>query len=346
MTQPRKRIIIQKPGSYNTFRFDNTPLEDPGPGEIQVEVKACGVNFADVCVRLGIYAAAKGSYPICPGLEFSGLVKMGGKDSGTYRAGDRVFGVTRFGAYTTAINCPSEHLWHLPENWDSNRGAAFPVAYLTAHYGLHTVGHLRKTDQVLIHSAAGGVGTALLHLLKVNGNTATGVVGRPEKLAMAKKAGAAYVIDKSTEDLWKRAEALSPGGYDMILDANGASTLKESFHHLGPAGRLLVYGFASMLSHSGRKNLIKLIWTYLRTPRFDPFEMTGNNKTVSGFNLIYLFDEVTFFRRIMEKLLSLDKEGHLSPMPVTEFAFEDVVRAHQAIESGNTVGKLVLVVSG
>ena len=201
-----------------------------------------------------------------------------------------------------------------------------------------------ESDKVLVHSAAGGVGTALLHLLKIDGNICVGVVGRSEKISVAKDAGATYTIDKGTQDLWQDAERLSPEGYDVILDANGASTLKESYRHLKPAGRLLIYGFASMFSHSGRKNLAKLIWYYLRTPRFNPFDLTGSNKTVSGFNLIYLFDKVDLFRSIMETLLEWDSAGDIPPIPITAFAFEDVDKAHQAMESGATVGKLVLAV--
>jgi len=342
MPSPRKQIIIEKPGGHRAFRFDDTPLEDPQPEEIQVDVRACGINFADICVRLGLYAAAKGSYPICPGLEFAGTVARTGSNIKDFEPGERVFGASHFGAYTSAINSAAQNLWKLPDTWDFKKGAAFPVAYLTACYALHHVGHLHNSDKVLVHSAAGGVGTALLHLLKINGNIPVGVVGRSEKIAAAEKAGAAFVIDKSRQDLWDKAEVLSPEGYDMILDANGASTLKESYRHLRPTGRLLIYGFASMFSHSGRKNLAKLIWYYFRTPRFNPFDLTGTNKTISGFNLIYLFDRVDLFRNIMDTLLEWDAAGNIPPMPITSFAFEEVARAHQAMESGATVGKLVL----
>ncbi|RLF60919.1 MAG: zinc-binding dehydrogenase, partial [Thermoplasmata archaeon] len=257
--------------------------------------------------------------------------------------GDRVFGVSRFGAYSTVVNTVSDHLWHLPENWDFSRGAAFPVAYLTAYYALHHVGHLHPDDRVLVHSAAGGVGTALLHLLRANGNLSAGVVGRHEKVPYAREAGASLVIDKEKQQLWEAAEQWSPEGYDLILDANGASTLKASYNHLTPGGRLLIYGFASMFSPTGKKNYLKLIWYYFKTHRFNPFHLTGTNRTVSGFNLIYLFDKKTFFREIMERLLRLDRENKLPEMPLKSYPFEEVAAAHKALESGKTVGKLVLL---
>ncbi|MBW1802316.1 MAG: zinc-binding dehydrogenase, partial [Deltaproteobacteria bacterium] len=145
-----------------------------------------------------------------------------------------------------------------------------------------------------------------------------------------------------TEDLWATAKKFSPNGYDLILDANGASTLKNSYRHLSPMGRLVIYGFASMLSRSGKRGLSRLLWTYLRTPRFNPLDMTGSNKTVSGFNLVYLFDRVHLFRQIMDTLLHWNQDGKLPAMPIRSFSFEDVVSAHREIESGKSVGKLVL----
>ncbi|RLB14984.1 MAG: zinc-binding dehydrogenase [Deltaproteobacteria bacterium] len=325
------------------MEIESTPLQDPGSGEIQVQVKACGINFADISVRLGLYAAAKNLYPLCPGLEFSGMVAQTGPGVEEFQPGDRVFGVSRFGAYSTVVNTVSDHLWHLPENWDFSRGAAFPVAYLTAYYALHHVGHLHPDDRVLVHSAAGGVGTALLHLLRANGNLSAGVVGRHEKVPYAREAGASLVIDKEKQQLWEAAEQWSPEGYDLILDANGASTLKASYNHLTPGGRLLIYGFASMFSPTGKKNYLKLMWYYFKTPRFNPFHLTGTNRTVSGFNLIYLFDKKTFFREIMERLLRLDRENKLPEMPLKSYPFEEVAAAHKALESGKTVGKLVLL---
>ena len=295
-------------------------------------------------MRLGLYGAAKGSYPLCPGLEFARLVRGTGGGVDHFAPGEKVLGACRFGGYTTAINSPQEQLWRLPDGWDFHKGASFPVAYLTAYYALHHVGHLGESDHVLVHAAAGGVGQALLHLLKIAGNRSVGVVGRPEKVAAAKKAGATFIIDKSIQDLWRKAKDLGPQGYDLILDPNGASTLRGSYHNLKPAGRLLIYGFASMFSHAGRKNYLKLAWYYLRTPRFNPFDLTRSNKTISGFNLIYLFDRVKLFRNIMDILLRWDSEGKIPDMPITTFPFEDVVSAHKAIESGRSVGKLALLV--
>jgi NADPH:quinone reductase-like Zn-dependent oxidoreductase len=336
--------MIQKPGGYKNLRMDHSPIVSPSRGEAQVEIRVCGINFADTIVRRGLYTAAKGQYPICPGFEFSGVIRAIGNNCDTLQPGDRVFGVSRFGGYSSVINTPAKFLWGLPEHWDFKRGAVFPVVYLTAYYALFHVGKLTKNDTVLVHSAAGGVGTALLHLLKINGNKTVGVVGRPEKVHIAKRSGADAVIDGSCHGLWEIARRFHPEGYDLILDANGTSTLRGSYHHLRPTGRLIIYGFASMLAHKGRVNYFKLLWTYLRMPRFNPLDLTVSNKTIGGFNVVFLFDKVSLFHEIMEELLRLDSKNLFPEMPVKTFPFHDVVMAHKEIESGKSIGKLALMV--
>jgi len=336
-------IIIEKPGCYDRLKIEDYRMEDPDCDSIQVKIMACGVNFADICVRLGIYSAAKNMKSVCPGLEFAGVVKKTGENTRYFKPGDKVFGVCRFGGYSTVINIPENQLWHLPNNWSFAEGATFPVAYLTAFHAMYNVGNIHQGETALVHSAAGGVGMALLQLLKANGNTSVGIVGNADKTAKAQEAGASYIIDKSSVPLWSEADRLQPDGYDIIFDANGISTLKQSYARLKPGGRLIVYGFASMLPYSGRLNKIKLIWDWLRTPRFSPFRLTTENRSVCGLNLIYLFDKVSFFRDNMESLLAKERMGEISVIPVTEFPFSQVAEAHRYMGSGKSVGKIALI---
>jgi NADPH:quinone reductase-like Zn-dependent oxidoreductase len=152
------------------------------------------------------------------------------------------------------------------------------------------------------------------------------------------------VIDKSQLELWQAARAASPKGYDVVMDPNGAETLRQSYKHLAPAGRLVIYGFHTMMPRTrGRPNWLKVAYDWLRTPRFSPFDMTDRNRSVLAFNVSYLFERADILERGAGDLLDWLERGQIRALPVRTFAFDAVQDAHRAIESGQTVGKLVLV---
>jgi NADPH:quinone reductase-like Zn-dependent oxidoreductase len=349
-----RRVVIHRPGGYDRLRLENAPDPAPGAGEVLVRTEAIGVNYADCIVRMGLYEAQKKyvGWPITPGFEFAGTVESVGEGVADVAPGARVMGVTRFGAYASHVVVPGDQLFRMPARFDAPQAAAFPAVFLTAYHALFDLGAARAGSRVLVHSAAGGVGGALLQLARLAGCFAVGVVGAPHKVETARELGADAVIDKSAEDLWRHARRHAPEGYDVVLDANGVETLRESFRHLASPGRLVVYGFHSMLPRgTGTPRWAKLAVDWLRTPRFDPLSMTNENKSVLAFNLAFLFDRrpqgANSPRKVfideMEKLLGWVGEGKLVAPPVRTFALEDVADAHRAIESGSTVGKLVLV---
>lgn len=340
-----KKIVIHKPGDYQKLTIEEFPTPEPKENEVLIEVKFIGINYADILIRWGVYSSAKEyvGWPITPGFELSGIVSKVGSKITKFKAGDKVFGVTRFGAYTTHIALPEDFVFHLPSKLTLEQGAAFPAVYLTAYHALLQNVVIRKGAKVLIHSCAGGVGSALLQMCRHLGFVSTGIVGSTHKIETAKSLGANYVIDKSKQNLWKEAERISPKGFDVILDANGASTLKDSYEHLAPSGKLLCYGFHSMLPKTGGKlNYPQLIWTFLKTPRFNPLNMTDKNKSLVTFNLSYLFDQKEVFSEAVNHLVELIETGAITGPQTKVFDFDKVGEAHKAIESGQTTGKIIL----
>ena len=341
-----RRIVIHRAGSHDELRVEAFQPAAPGPDEVAISVRAAGVNYADVVVRMGLYSSAKHyvGWPITPGFEVAGVVEAIGADVEGISVGDRVFAVTRFGGYTSRLVVAAHQVWPMPANLSSEQAASLPAVFGTAWFALRFLAHPRPGDRVLIHSAAGGVGTSAVQLARSAGCEVVGVVGASHKVETAKAVGCQHVIDKSTQPLWPSAEALSHRGYDIILDANGVSTLGESYAHLRPAGKLVVYGFASMMPRTGgRPNWLKLAWDWLRTPRFNPLELTQTSRSVLAFNLSYLFDRTDLMGEAMGLLAELLADGRFQPLPTTTYPLEEVARAHQDIESGQTVGKLVLV---
>jgi NADPH:quinone reductase-like Zn-dependent oxidoreductase len=345
-----KKIVIHSAGGYETLKLEEHPEDPITPGSVRVDVKACGVNYADVCVRWGIYESAKKyvGWPITPGFEFSGVVSQTGPGVKRFKVGDRVLGVTRFGAYASEIVVPEERIFRIPDSWSFEEAAGFPAVYMTAYHALHQCVVLRKGMSILVHSAAGGVGSAIVQLGKLAQCRVVGVVGASHKVDTVKALGADAVIDKSREDLWKRADHLEPEGYDLVLDANGPATLRESYARVKSTGRLIVYGFHTMLPQasgnrlSGRMNWGKVVRGWIRMPRFNPLEMTSANKGVVGFNLSFLFDRRDLMEEGMQNLMAWANDGKIRVAKVTAMPIAEVGKAHQLIESGQSVGKIVL----
>ncbi len=341
-----KAISVFRPGGFERLTLVSRPDLVPAATEVLVETRAVGVNFADVVIRLGLYKSARDyvGWPITPGFEFSGEVAALGAGVRDLKLGDRVFGVTRFGGYASQVCVPRAQLFRVPEALSHAQAATFPTVFLTAHYALRELVRLAPGARVLVHAAAGGVGLAALQLSRIDGALPIAVVGAAHKRAVALDYGASEVIDKSSQALWQEARRVAPEGFDVVLDANGVETLIQSYAHLRPTGRLVVYGFHSMLRRGHAKpSWLKLAWDYVRTPRFQPMAMVDANKSVLAFNLSYLFDEQGKLDSGMDQLLTELASGKLRPLPTTELPLEQAGEAHRLLQSGSTTGKLVLI---
>ena len=196
-------IQIPSPGGYDKLVYE--PLSDDGYTEganikledideedlVTIKTYACGVNYADVCIRWGLYESAKKfvGWPITPGFEFSGEVQRKGKNVKEYEIGQKVFGVSLFGGYTERIRVPKHQIFPLPDNLDRYEAAGFPTVALTAWYGMFDQARPRPGSWVLVHSAAGGVGSMLVQLAKIHGCHVVGVVGASHKVDLVKNLG-------------------------------------------------------------------------------------------------------------------------------------------------------------
>ncbi|CAB1055842.1 Alcohol dehydrogenase (EC [Olavius sp. associated proteobacterium Delta 1] len=342
-----KKIVIERPGGYQRLKIIELAPPKPRDNEVLVEVFAAGVNFADIFIRLGLYKSAKEyvGWPITPGFEFSGTVLNCGRDVSGIAEGAAVFGLTRFGAYASHLCVPADQVYSIAENskFTAEQWAAFPAVFLTAYHGLFQNIVLRAGMKILVHSAAGGVGGALLQLGKIADCRMTAVVGSSHKVDTALAFGADGVIDKSKEDLWAKAEEICPDGFDVVFDANGPATLQQSYRHLASNGKLVAYGFHTMLStHGGFPNYFKLIYDYFRVPRFNPLDMTGDNKSLIAFNLSFLFHRMDLLEEAMQDLVNWVEKGKIQAPVLQQYPVEKVADAHRALESGKMVGKLIL----
>ena len=313
------------------------------------------VNYADVTIRWGLYESALRyvGWPICPGFDFAGKVEIAGSNSG-FKAGDEVFGFTLFGAYSSSILVPARQIRKKPKILEMSSAAAVPAVSATALHAVHLAGGWPDIPRgsnkaVLIHSAAGGVGSKLIQICKIVGfSPIIAVVGRTNKRTACLRLGADAVINKSTEDLWKRAEYYSKQGYAAIFDANGVSTLQASYDHLSLNGKLITYGFHSNIPMGGEFlspiEWIKMIGRLVYMPRFDALDMVLSSKAVCGFNLSFFAQETELIDLYMNQLLEWIEQGLITQEDVTIYDMKDVGKAHNFIQSGKSIGKIVLEV--
>ena len=330
-------------GSRDDLIAREESLDAPAADGIRVEVHAIGLNFADVFSVWGLYSATpEGAF--VPGLEFAGVVSAVGAEVTAHREGDEVYGITRFGAYADRLNIDARYAFPLPEGWTFADGAAYPVQALTAYYGLRSLGNLQPGHEVLVHSAAGGVGVWAGRICRHYDARAVGTVGREAKVAFAKTQGYAEVVVRpaSAKTLGQvLAKASSKNGYDVVMEPTGGDVLRESFRLVLPEGRMVVYGSAHFANNAAKPNKLRLLAKYLRRPKFDPQAMIAENKGVLAFNLIWLYQQTEKLHLLLGELDAL----HLGKPHIGErFVFGNLPAAVAALQSGLTVGKVVVEV--
>lgn len=354
-SMPIRREVwrIDRAGLLDRLTRRSEDLPDPAPGQARVAVKAIGLNFADVFACLGLYSATpKGSF--VPGLEFAGLVEAVGPAASEVdeacgiRAGDSVAGLTRFGGYATVVNATLGYLWPVRPGWSFAEAAAFPVQGLTAWYGLVRLGEVERGDEVLLQSAAGGVGLNALSILAAIGAQTTAVVGRASKRQwLIDHRGLAperiIVRDRATfgAEIDRVLAAAGGQGFDLVLDAVAGPFFQPAYDRLRPMGRHIVYGAADFMTPGARVNYFRLARRYLRRPRIDPLRMVSDNRSVMGFNLIWLWDRVDLLPAAFRALETLVTAP---PHVGRRFAFAEAATAIRYLQSGESVGKVVLEV--
>lgn len=341
---------MPRAGSLDRLVREREPLSDLQAGQARVAVKAIGLNFADVFACLGLYSATpKG--PFVPGLEFAGVVEaMGEEPVGppTCRPGDRVIGLTRFGAYATAVACDTRYLLPIPDGWSFAEGAAFAVQGLTAWYGLVVQGAVAEDDVVLLHSAAGGVGQGALAILRARRARVVATVGRAAKrdLLVAREGlSPEQVIVRERgrfgAQLDRALAALGADGLDLVFDAIAGPYFQPAYDRLQPGGRYVLYGAADFTPRGKRPNYLTLAARYLARPRLDPLAMIAQNRSLLAFNLIWLWDRV---EHLAEAYGALRQAVQAPPLVGRCFPFAEAPEALRFLQSGESVGKVVLEV--
>ena len=337
-----RAVTITRYGPPSVLEVREHPDPEPGPGQVRIDVEAAGLNFAEISARQGLYPDAP-KPPCVVGYEVAGTIGAVGEEVDTLQVGDRVLSMTRFGGHASVVISDADMVFELPEDMSFTVAAAIPVNYLTAHHMLYYIGNVHRGSAVLVHMAAGGVGTAALQLLQgVRDLTVFGTASAG-KHDYIRALGCTHPIDYHTQDYAEEVSKVTDGrGVDLILDPLGGRDWKRSWKLLAPAGRMVAFGFANAVKKN-RRNYAHVLNEFVRMPLVTPLAAMNDNRSLQGVNLGRLWDDVDILRPQVERLLELFHEGVIRPHVHAEVPFERAAEAHEMLEHRLNRGKVVLV---
>lgn len=343
-----KAMVVRRYGPPEVFEQREVPDPQPKPGQALVRVRAIGINFADLLARLGVYGNTP-KPPFIPGLELAGEVEQvvprpeeQGSAGITLHPGERVAALTMFNAYAERVVISCEQAFRIPDSMSFADAAAIPVNYLTAYHSFFEMGNLRAGDRVLITSAAGGVGVAAVQLARARGLITFGTAssGKQEFL---RKIGVDYPIDYTRENARDVVRRVAPEGIEMAFDAIGGKSFAESYHCLGPMGRLVVYGFSAAVDERGRINYLRAAREMWQMPRFRPIPLLEKNISIIGVHIGRLAHKSKVLGPQLAEIFGLYLAGQVKPVIGKTFPLAETAVAHRYIHQRKNVGKVLLL---
>ncbi|UCE42750.1 MAG: zinc-binding dehydrogenase [Candidatus Aminicenantes bacterium] len=336
-----RQIMMIKAGGVEVLKIQEAGEPQPGKGEVKINVKAAGINFADILARKGIYPDAP-KKPCVVGYEVSGLIESVGEDMDSSLVGDPVIAVMRFGGYSEKVITPVSYVIKKPESLSFEQGAAIPVNYLTAYQLLVVMGGLKKNDRLLIHNAGSGVGLAALDLAKHIGAFTYGTASA-HKHSFLRERGFENVLDYRMHDWHKETQKMTDGqGFDLIIDPIGGKNTWISYRALARTGRLGLFGLA-VAAQTRFSAKLSLVRTVFKMRRFHPVRLMNANKGIFGVNIGHMWDFEEKIRTWLENIIKGVDEGWVKPRVDRVFPLEKVAEAHTYIEERRSIGKVLLV---
>ncbi|MDP9864254.1 MULTISPECIES: NAD(P)H-quinone oxidoreductase [Streptosporangium] len=314
-------IVIDKPGGPEVLTWREVPDPRPGPGDVVIDVAASAVNRADLMQRTGLYDPPPGASPY-PGLECSGVVAEVGSDVEDFRPGDRVCALLSGGGYAERVVVPWQQVMRVPDGVDLAEAAALPEVACTVWSNVFMTARLRKGETLLVHGGASGIGTLAVQLAKAFGSRVVVTAGSADKIARCLELGADEGINYREEDFAERVRA------DVILDIVGAKYLPGNVKALKTGGRLVVIGM-----QGGSKGeldlgalLVKRASVHGTTLRARPVDEKG-----------------VIVRGVVDNVWPLVDAGAIRPVIHARVPMSEAAEAHRILESGDHIGKILLV---
>lgn len=325
MTHTSRTVIFEQAGGPEVLKIQDLPVGEPGPGEVRIAHRACGLNYIDVYQRSGLYPM---DLPHALGMEGAGVIEAVGEGVTHLRQGDRAaYAATPPGAYCEMRVMPAAQVCPLPDEISFEEGAAMMLQGMTVEYLFHRTTPMQQGDTVLFHAAAGGVGLIACQWARSEEINLIGTAGTDEKCALALENGATHCINYRTEDWPARVRELTQGrGVDVVMDSVGKDTFDGSLSSLKPLGMMISFGNASgpvppfELGILGQKGSLKITRPSL-------FTHIADHETCQR-----------MARHLFDKVKAEDVDIHIGQ----RFALDQIAEAHKTLEARKTTGSTIL----
>src|SRR6266567_2931599 len=349
-----KRVVVDHYGGPEVLQVVEEDDPRPGLGEVRVRVLAAGVSFTDALLREGTYLGGP-KPPFTPGYELVGVVEELGPGCSRLREGDRVGALTVWGANAERVCVPEKYAVGVPEDLDPAEVVSLIFPYMTAYQMLHRTAQVKSGETVLVHGAAGRVGTAALELGALAELRLFGTASAWDRAAVERLG--AVAIDYRNEDFLARVRELTGGqGVDVVLDSLGGPLSLRSFRALRPGGRLVVFGRYATMSH-GRKNWPAVIEWYAAIATLWLWAKLSPRRRVLAYQIQKFRDAAQrrpgavggeprhpeWFQEDFRALVEMLRRGEIHPVVAERLPLSEARHAHELLDSTAGTGKLVLV---
>jgi NADPH2:quinone reductase len=350
-----KRVVVERFGGPEVLKVVEGEDPRPGPGEVLVKVLAAGVSFTDSQLRAGTYLPGAPKPPFTPGYELVGVVEELGPGCSRLRVGDRIGALTVWGADAERVCVPEAGAVEVPEDLDPAEVLCLVFTYMTAYQVLHRTAKVQSGETVLVHGAAGRVGTAVLELAPLAAVSIYGTASARDRAAVERFG--AVAIDYQNEDFLQRVRELPGQGVDVALDSLGGPISLRSFRARRPGGgRLVVFGRYNTIKE-GHKDWPAVIKWYAAVATVWLWDKVSPRRHVSAYHVQKYRDKTTRrdgavggepanaeeFREDFAVLVELLRADKIHPVVAERLPLTEALRAHEMLESSAATGKLVLV---
>jgi NADPH:quinone reductase len=330
MTTTYRALMVTKAGGPDVLNCVELPVEEPGPGQLRVRIRAAGVGSTDLLLLAGKYRYAP-KIPLVPGYEVAGIVDAIGLGVTGFKLGQRVAALTVYGGFSELLVREAEHFLPIPDEVSDAQAAAVILNYITAWQMIHRVAKVQSGQTALVTGAAGGVGTAVLQLLRLAGVKTYGAAS-PKKLETVRKLGATP-IDYRAGRLDRLTRALEPRGVDHVFDAVGGPNIGLCIGAARRGGTVVGYGFMGV---SGTVATLAMFVNLLVGAR-----LRGRRGAFYGITLLYRKDPKPL-REDLPKIFALIAEKRIDPLISVTFPLLAGRQALELLATGSVEGKIVL----